>query len=161
MSADPGFVENGSHDFDFEFGEWTAIISRLVQPLAGSDAWVEYEGTSNVRPVWGGRANLGELDVSGPSGAIQGLSLRLFDPEPGQWRIHWASSRDGQIGPAMVGGFHDGVGEFYNQELFGGQAVFVRFVFSEISSSFFRLEQAFSADGARTWEPNWLAEFHR
>jgi hypothetical protein len=161
MSGDSVSSADRNRDFDFEFGEWRAHISRLVEPLYGSDAWVEYEGTSNVRPVWGGRANLGELDVSGPSGAIQGLSLRLYHPESGLWRIHWASSRDGQIGPAMVGGFQDEVGEFYNQELFGGQAVFVRFVFSEISSSFFRLEQAFSAEGAKTWEPNWLAEFRR
>ena len=161
MSGGSDAHDGQNHDFDFEFGEWTAKISRLVDPLTGSDDWVEYEGGSNVRPVWGGRANLGELDVSGPSGEIQGLSLRLYDPESGQWRIHWASSRDGHIGPAMVGGFDDGVGEFYNQELFEGKAVFVRFVFSEIGSSFFRLEQAFSADGAQTWESNWLAEFHR
>lgn len=150
-----------NHDFDFEFGEWTANISRLEDPLTGSDTWVEYQGTSTVRPIWGGRANLGELDVAGTSGTIQGLSLRLYDPESGQWRIHWSSSRDGQIGPAMVGGFRDGIGEFYNQELFGGQAVFVRFVFSEIGSKYFRLEQAFSADGAKSWEPNWVAEFRR
>lgn len=157
--SDPS--ESRNEDFDFEFGEWDARISRLVDPLAGSDSWAEYEGTSNVRPLWGGRANLGELDVSGSSGTIAGLSLRLYDPASGQWRIHWASSRDGQLGPAMVGGFDDGVGEFYNQELFGGRAVFVRFLFSEISPTYFRLEQAFSADAARTWEANWIAEFHR
>jgi hypothetical protein len=161
MSTSGDLLNDRSHDFDFEFGEWTANISRLVDPLTGSDTWVEYEGTSTVRPVWGGLANLGELEVSGPSGSIQGLSLRLYDPESGQWRIHWTSSRDGQIGPAMVGGFEDGIGEFFNQELFDGRAVFVRFVFSEIESAFFRLEQAFSADGSRTWEPNWLAEFRR
>ncbi|MPZ52074.1 MAG: hypothetical protein GEU79_04950 [Acidimicrobiia bacterium] len=150
-----------SPDFDFEIGEWTTQISRLVDPLTGSDTWVEYEGTSVVRPVWDGHANLGELDVVGPDGTIQGLSLRLYDPEARQWRIHWASSRDGQIGPAMVGGFEDGVGEFYNLEMFGGRATFVRFVFSDISATSFHLEQAFSADGARTWEANWVAEFTR
>lgn len=154
-------TESRNEDFDFEFGEWNARISRLVDPLAGSDNWVEYEGTSIVRPLWGGRANLGELDVSGSTGTIQGMSLRLYHPESGQWGIHWASSRDGQLGPAMIGGFHDGVGEFYNQEIFGGRAVFVRFLFSDVTPEFFRLEQAFSADAARTWQANWLAEFHR
>jgi len=157
LASDPS--ESRNRDFDFEFGEWSAHISRLVDPLAGSDSWIEYEGNSKVRPLWGGRANLGELDVSGSSGSIQGLSLRLYDPESGQWRIHWASSRDGQIGPAMVGGFHDGTGEFYNQELFGGRAVFVRFMFADITPTFFRLEQAFSADAGATWEANWIAEF--
>lgn len=150
-----------NHDFDFEFGEWTARISRLVDPLTGSNTWIEYEGTSVVRPLWDGRANLGELDVAGPDGSIEGLSLRLYDPSAGQWRIHWASSRDGHIGLPMVGEFHDGIGEFFNQEPFAGRAVFVRFVFSEVTSTFFKIEQAFSDDGGKTWEPNWLAEFDR
>jgi hypothetical protein len=160
MSAQQG-ESDWNHDFDFELGEWATRLSRLVDPLTGSDTWVEYEGTSVVRPVWDGRANLGELNVTGPDGSIRGMSMRLYDPDAEQWRIHWASSRDGHIGSAMVGGFHGGVGEFYNQELFGSRAIFVRFVFSEITSGSFHLEQAFSDDGAKTWETNWNAEFER
>ena len=69
---------DAQHDFDFEFGAWKAHISRRLKPLTGSTNWVEYEGTSIVRKVWNGRANLGELEVSGPSGQIQGLSLRTL-----------------------------------------------------------------------------------
>lgn len=152
---------DGGHDFDFEFGEWTVQLSRRVDPLTGSDTWVEYEGTSVVRKVWNGRANLGELDVEGPAGRIEGLSLRLYDPESRQWKIHWASSRDGTLGLAMVGGFRDGTGEFYNQETFDGRAIFVRFVFSELTPGSFRLEQAFSDDGGKSWEANWIARFER
>jgi hypothetical protein len=72
---------DGSHDFDFEFGEWTVQLSRLRSPLSGSRDWVEYQGTSVVRRVWDGRANLGELQVDGPDGHIEGLSLRLYDPD--------------------------------------------------------------------------------
>jgi hypothetical protein len=61
----------------------------------------------------------------------------------------------------MIGEFRDGIGEFYNQEMFRGQAVFVRFIFSEITANSFRLEQAFSADGGKTWEANWIARFER
>ena len=57
--------QDGQHDFDFEFGDWKAHISRRLKPLTGSNEWVEYEGTSVVRKVWNGRANLGELEVSG------------------------------------------------------------------------------------------------
>ena len=152
---------DGSHDFDFEHGEWTVRLSRLKSPLTGSSDWVEYQGTSVVRKVWGGRANLGELEVEGPTGPIQGLSLRLYDPESGQWSIHWASSRDGALGEAMVGGFDSGIGEFYNQELFAGRSILVRFVFSDIAPTSFRLEQAFSDDGGKTWEANWIARFER
>jgi hypothetical protein len=153
--------QDGSAAFDFEHGDWTARISRLQAPLSGSTTWLEYEGTSIVRKVWGGRANLGELDVAGQSGRIEGLSLRLYNPETGQWSIHWASSRDGQLGEAMVGGFANGVGEFYNQELFEGRAILVRFIFSDITPTTFRLEQAFSADGGGSWEANWIATFEK
>ena len=148
-------------DFDFEFGEWRARISRLADPLTGSTTWVEYEGTSVVRKLWDGRGNIGELDVEGSGGWIQGLSLRLYNPQSRQWSISWANSRDGALGPPMIGGFHDGVGEFYNQEMFNGRAVYVRFIFSDITPNSFRLEQAFSADGGKTWEANWVATFSR
>lgn len=153
--------QDGSHDFDFEFGTWSVHLSRLVKPLTGSTEWVEYDGTSVVRKVWDGRANLGELAVDGPTGPIQGLSLRLYNPASDEWRISWANSRDGILGPPMVGGFTDGIGEFYNQEVFNGRSIFVRFVFSDITPNSFRLEQAFSDDGGKSWEANWIAEFRR
>ncbi|MBW3567975.1 MAG: hypothetical protein KY410_08485 [Proteobacteria bacterium] len=160
--AEPSLLQrDGSRDFDFEFGEWTAHISRLQSPLSGADDWAEYEGTSVVRKVWNGRANLGELDVAGPAGSIRGLSLRTWNPETRQWYISWANSRSGKVGRPMVGGFTNGIGEFYNQEMFDGRYVFVRFIFSDITENTFRLEQAFSADGGKTWEPNWIARFRK
>ena len=152
---------DGQHDFDFEFGSWRAQVRRRLRPLTGSDTWVELEGTSTVRRVWDGRANLGELEVENPTTHLEGLSLRLFNPESHQWSIHWANRNDGSLGPAMVGQFTKGRGEFFNQELFQGKAVYVRFIFSDITPTSFRLEQAFSADGGRTWEPNWIATFTR
>jgi hypothetical protein len=150
---------DGQHDFDFEFGEWKIQLSRLLRPLTGSTTWVEYEGTSVVRRVWNGRANLGELDVAGSAGQIRGLSLRLYNPESGQWNISWASSSNGTIGPPMVGEFKNGRGEFFNQEMLNGRAIYVRFVFSDITPKSFRFEQSFSDDGGKTWEVNWKATF--
>jgi hypothetical protein len=151
----------GQRDFDFEFGAWKIHLSRLQQPLTGSTTWVEYHGTSVVRKVWNGRANLGELDVSGPAGAIKGLSLRLYNPQSRQWSISWANSSTGTLGPPMIGGFVNGRGEFYNQEMLNGRAIYVRFIFSDITPKSFKLEQAFSENGGRTWEPNWIANFTR
>ncbi len=152
---------DGQHDFDFEFGEWKVVLSRRLKPLTGSTTWVEYEGTSVVRRVWDGRANLGELNVDGREGHVQGLSLRTYNPRTGQWNISWANSSDGTLGPPMIGGFKNGRGEFFNQELLNGRAVFVRFIFSDITPKTFRFEQAFSEDGGATWEPNWVAKFTR
>jgi hypothetical protein len=152
---------DGQHDFDFEFGSWKVHIRRLLKPLTGSNTWVELEGTSIVRGVWDGRANLGELKVENATTHLEGLSLRLYNPESHQWNIHWANANDGRLGTAMVGQFTNGRGEFFNQEIFQGKAVYVRFIFSDITAISFRLEQSFSADGGKTWEPNWIATFAR
>ena len=105
--AQPG----GPHDFDFEIGSWKAPLSRLDRPLTGSTTWLEYEGTSVVRKVWDGRANLGELDVGGAAGRIEGLTLRLYNRQAHQWNVTWANARDGVLDRAtMFGGFIEGRG---------------------------------------------------
>src|SRR5262245_25159922 len=83
---------DGQHSFDFEIGTWTTRLRRLSRPLSGSTTWVEYEGTSVVRKVWDGRANLVELLVEGPAGRIEGLSLRLYSPQTQQWSLNFANS---------------------------------------------------------------------
>ena len=150
---------DGQHDFDFEFGAWKIQLKRLAKPLTGSTSWLEYSGTSVVRKVWDGKANLGELEVSGATGRIRGLSLRTYNPQSNQWHIGWVNSADGTMGPAMIGGFKNGRGEFFNQESFNGRAIFVRFIFSDITANTFHFEQAFSDDGGKTWEANWIADF--
>jgi hypothetical protein len=152
---------NSQHDFDFEFGTWKAHIRRLQHPLTGSKDWVEYDGSSIVRKIWGGRANLGELDVSGSAGRIEGLSLRLYNPQTDQWAVSWANSRDGNLTVPLIGRFEAGRGEFYSADTLDGRAIFARFVFSDIKTTSFQLEQAFSGDGGKTWETNWIATFNR
>ena len=148
---------DGQHDFDFEIGTWKTHLRRLVHPLAGSTAWVEYEGTTVVRKVWNGRANLVELEVDGSNGHMEALSLRLYNPQSHQWSFNFASSSDGTLGVPTIGKFKDGRGEFFDQETLNGRAIFVRFVISDITPNSCRFEQAFSEDGGRTWEVNWVA----
>jgi len=57
----------------------------------------------------------------------------------------------------MIGEFKNGRGEFYDQETLDGRAILVRFVISDITPDSCRFEQAFSDDGGRTWEVNWIA----
>lgn len=155
-------LRDGSHDFDFEFGTWKAHIARRLRPLTGSTEWVEFNGVSTVRAVWGGKANLGELDVRGPGGSIQGISLRLYNPDTREWKVSWANSRDGALTPAMIGSFDGrGGGEFYNADTLGDRQILARFIFSGTIGRRFRIEQAFSGDAGRTWEVNWIADFER
>ena len=148
---------DGQRDFDFEIGTWNTKLSRLAKPMSGSSTWVEYTGTTTVRKVWDGRANLVELDVKGPSGRIEGLSLRLYNPQSRQWSLNFSNSAGGTLSAPVVGEFKNGRGEFYGQETFNGQMIFVRFVISDITPTSCRFEQAFSDDGGKTWEVNWIA----
>lgn len=148
---------DGQHDFDFEIGTWNTRLSRRLNPLTGSSTWVEYEGTTVVRKVWGGRANLVELEVEGPAGRIEGLSLRLYNPESRQWSLNFANLRSGTLTPPSIGEFKNGRGEFFAQETLNGRAILVRFVISDIAPDSCRFEQSFSDDGGKTWEANWIA----
>jgi hypothetical protein len=148
---------DGQHDFDFEIGTWKTRLSRLVHPLTGSNEWVQYEGTTVVRKVWNGRANMVELEVDGPAGHIEALSLRLYNPQSRQWSLNFSNSRGGTMAVPTIGEFSGKRGEFYNQDSFDGRAILVRFVISVITPDSCRFEQSFSADWGKTWEPNWIA----
>jgi len=148
---------DGQHDFDFEIGTWNTRLSRLQDPLTGSTTWVEYTGTTVVRRVWDGRANLVELVVEGPAGRIEGLNLRLYNPQSRQWSLDFAGARGGALTPPSVGEFRDGRGEFYSHEDFNGRMILVRFVIQVVDRDTARFEQSFSDDGGKSWEVNWIA----
>src|SRR5262249_36348061 len=148
---------DGQHDFDWEIGTWKTHLRRLVRPLTGSATWVEMDGVTRVRKVWDGQANLLELDADGPTGHFRGLSLRLYHPDARQWSIHFANAADGVLAQPTIGQFTNGRGEFYDQELLNGRAIFVRFVITRVDANTYRFEQAFSADGGTSWEVNWIA----
>jgi hypothetical protein len=152
-----GIEDHGQHDFDWETGTWKTHVRRLAKPLSGAGEWVEYDGTTIVGEVLDGRANLVELRVQGPSGAIHGTSLRLYNPQARQWSIHYASMHDGLLTRPLHGAFRDGRGEFHGEEDLDGRAIFVRFVITRPTPDSARFEQSYSADGGRTWELNWVA----
>ncbi len=149
---------DGQRDFDFEIGTWKTSLKRLLNPLTGSTKWVKYEGTTFARKVWDGNANLVELDVSGSAGNIKALSLRLYNPESRQWSLNFANIKGGVMAVPTIGEFKDGRGEFYNQETLNGRAILVRFIIFDITPNSCRFEQAFSDDGGKTWEVNWIAD---
>jgi hypothetical protein len=155
-SAGTSAEHDGQHDFDWQVGTWKVHMSRLQHPLTGSTTWTELGGTVVVRKVWDGRANLAEINVDGPSGHVEFLSLRLYNPQVHQWSLNFASSNGATLSVPMIGEFKNGRGEFYDQESFNGRTVLVRFVFSDISATSGRDEQAFSDDGGKTWEVNWI-----
>lgn len=161
--APPAFpaADDGSHDFDFDVSLWRTRSTRLKNPLTGSTEWSEIEGTTRVTPIWGGRANIADYRAAGPGGQVQLISLRLFDPKAKQWSLNFSWPGAGEWSPPMVGSFRNGRGEFYDQEDFNGRKILVRFTFIKLSATAAQSEQAFSDDGGKTWETNWINRYTR
>ena len=151
-------ARDGQHDFDFELGSWEIHLKRRMHPLTGSNEWVRFDGTSVTRRVWGGHAQLEEFETDSPSGHIEGLTLRLYNPQTHQWSLYWANSKDGVVVPPEIGEFSQGRGEFYVQDTLNGRMILVRFVWSNTSSNTPHFEQSFSDDGGKTWEVNWITD---
>jgi hypothetical protein len=161
-------ADDAQHAFDFDIGTWKTHSTRLLHPLAGSKEWVEMNGVTVVRPVWGGRANLAELESDGPKGHLSLISLRLYDPTAHQWNLNFATSGVGILNVAgdaqsvpMIGRFEHGRGEFYDQESLNGRTIWVRFRIQPLSPTTARSEQAFSDDNGKTWETNWINDYTR
>jgi len=152
---------DGQHDFDFHFGNWHTHIRRLQHPLTGATSWYEMDGTLKVNKLWDGRGNIEELEVDGPNGHFEGLSLFLYNPQSHQWGEYFANAKSGTLGVPLVGEFRNGRGEFYDQEDFNGRSILVRAIWSDITPDSHHFEQSFSDDGGKTWEPNFTASLTR
>jgi hypothetical protein len=148
-------ARDGQHDFDWDIGTWTTHQRRLLHPLTGSTTWVEYNGTDVVRKIWDG-ANSGVVEADGPSGHLEIFTLRLYNPQSHQWSISFTNPATGTMSIPSVGEFKNGRGEFYDQETYNGRTILLRFAVSDITPTSCRFEQAFSDDGGKTWETNFI-----
>ena len=147
---------DGARDFDWEIGVWETHV-RVRAPLSADGEWTEFRGTSIVHAFADGRSNLVDLDVAAGERRIEGVSLRLFNPQTQQWSLNFAGMRDGQLTSPVFGGFESGQGVFYGQDSVDGRVVLVRFVISDVTAHSARFMQSYSADGGRTWIDNWIA----
>jgi hypothetical protein len=154
-------MDDGRHDFDFWMGSWNVHNRCLRERLRGSTDWVEFEATSTARPLLDGLGNEDEFRTHHDGGFI-GMSFRFFDPETRTWSIYWADSRrPGKLDPPVVGSFSGDTGSFQGADTLAGKPILMRFDWSGVTTPTPRWEQAFSADGGRSWETNWTMEFTR
>jgi hypothetical protein len=155
QSRAPASRADGRHDFDWDIGTWKTHQRRLLHPLTGSSTWVQYHGTDVVRKIWDG-ANVGEIRADGTAGRLELMTLRLYNPQTREWSVYFSNSTNGALSLPAVGGFHNGRGECYDQETYDGKTILLRFSVSDITADSCRFEQAFSADGGKTWEVNFI-----
>ncbi len=156
-------AESSANDFDFLVGQWTAYHRRLKERLAGNTQWEQFEGTSTVRKLMNGQANFDDNVLELPAGRYRAVSLRSFDPSTRLWATWWLDGRvpHHRLDPPVVGSFSHGVGAFYADDVFKDRPIRVRYLWSDITAKSCRWQQAFSTDGGRTWETNWIVDFKR
>jgi hypothetical protein len=160
-APDETAMRDGAHDFDFSIGAWKTQITRLQKPLSRSTTWIKMQGTKIEHKIWNGRGHLEEIEADGPTGHMEGLTLFLYNPQAHQWSQTFASSRDGVLGSPLIGAFKNGRGELFGQDTFNGKTILVRAIWSDITPDSHKFEQAFSDDGGKTWEPNFIAVLTR
>lgn len=160
-AAEAAAEDPAYHDFDFDIGTWKTHSTRLLRPLTGSAAWADLDSITVVSKIWGGRANLVELKGDGPSGAVQLLALRWYNPVAHQWDMDFAHPGEGSLGVPGTGVFRNGRIDFYDQEPYNGRAILVRFSVWPVGADTAASEQAFSDDGGKTWEVNWRTTYTR
>lgn len=146
----------GAEDFDFLTGTWKVHHRRLVDPIGHatghSSAVSEFDGVHVGRTYFAGAVSVDETTLAEPG--QRGLTFRTYDPHTQRWSIYWVNSNFGRLEPPVHGGFTDGIGTFHGHEQIAGRDVRVRFVWSEITATTARWQQAFSLNG-RDWDDNW------
>lgn len=164
----PAVASNAARDFDFLMGPWRIRNTRLVQRLAGCNDWEVFDATGTARPLPGDIGNCDDFTPLAWKPGFVGMTLRVFSPATQRWSIYWLDNTTGGLDaatgllqPPVVGGFHNGVGLFYGEDVLEGRPVRVRFTWSQMHTGAPRWEQAFSEDGGATWEVNWVMEFAR
>lgn len=158
-------VRDGSHDFDFEYGPWRMPNHRLVKRLVGSHDWEDFVTCDEGSPLPGG---IGGMDIMRANywKDFVGVTIRTYDPKMGLWRLYWVDNHysGGVIGSPLTGRFEGNVGVFTGHDTYNGKPVTVRFIWTvnpKGSKAVAKWEQAFSADGGKTWETNWTNELIR
>ncbi len=154
-------LTGGPDDWTFLVGRWNVRHRRLKERLVGSTQWEDFAGTCVNWPLMGGQGNVDDNVLELPGGTYRGVGVRAFNPATRQWSIWWIDSRIATIDPPVRGGFKDGVGTFQGHDSHKGTPVIARFRWTEITASTAKWDQAFSTDGGKTWETNWLMQFAR
>ncbi len=154
LLALPSVQEDVERQFDFWIGQWT-VQNRNLQP---DGSWKDGDvSRAQISPVCGERALLEQW--VGP--AMNGFSLRAWDPEQEHWTIvlFWTTDGNGGFG-RMLGRFRHGRGEFF-PTLVPGRKNLTRYTFSDGLANTCRWDSARTSDFGVHWSTDWIMEFSR
>lgn len=156
---DNAMQRDGRHDFDFLVGRWYAHSKRLSRPLdVATDEWEAFDSVHDGVLLPSGFGVADDYRIPARPDFV-GLALQLYDPQALQWQAYWY--RLGVLTASLAGRFENGVGVFEGPDTHEGRPIRTRYTWSHIGADSARWEQAFSADGGRTWETNWVMDYTR
>jgi hypothetical protein len=92
---------------------------------------------------------------------LLGLGISGTDDGPMEFEARKTEAKhlDGKV---IIDHFEGGAGLFYEStELPDGQPLQIRFTWDEITADSARWQQAFSFDGGKNWDTNWIMEITR
>ena len=156
----PTAMRDGQHDFDFNIGVWKTHIKRFLDPFEGGTKSIELNGTVTVRKVWGGKAQLEEIEADGPGGHWEGLTLFLYNPRAQQWTQSFADREAGTLA-SNVGEFQSGRIVFAGQDTLNNRTILLRGVWSDIKPDSHQYAEWNSNDGGATWAQSFVAKLTR
>lgn len=151
MSGKPG-------DFDFLLGQWNVTHRKLRERLRGSDDWETFTGPARAYSLLDGVLSVDEFTLKD---GLKGGSIRTLDAARQMWTIHWTTNASGRLFAPVHGGFDGDRGEFFGPDVEAGTPILARYIWSGRTTGLPRWEQAFSVDGGRQWETNWVMTFQR
>lgn len=158
------------HHFDALLGTWKVHNRRKKgdyfspEQARGEEAgWEEFSGRDRFERQLDGRAIVEQWEATLPSGErALGYSVKAFEPTTGQWAIIWLDNRNPLDFRPLLGTFEGGVGTFFQViETSDGHPLHVRYIWDELTGTTARWQQAFSFDGGKHWETNWVMTFTR
>ena len=147
------------YDFDFLMGSGRCTTGACRGAAPGIDGLGRVRTTNVARPLLGG---IGPADVyrTEYAGGFTGMSFLL---RQGEGRV--VGLLGGQparrAGPRRWWVRSRATGDVRGRGIFEGRPIRVRFIWSRITTATPRWEQAFSTDGGKTWETNWVMDFAR
>lgn len=135
---------------------------RLLSRLSGCTEWTEFQGTSATRKILGGLGNVEDNVLKFPDVEVKAAAFRSFNDASQEWAIWWLDGRTPhQLDNPVIGRFFGTVGTFFARDTLDGKPITVRFTWKTNPGKNPVWEQAFSDDGGKNWETNWVMEFVR
>ena len=159
-------------DFDFLIGRWQSHNRKLRAPLSGRGGaeadWEEFDTELETSKLPDGINNVDRFSGAAWRPGYVGTTLRLYNPTTKLWGLYSFDTHGNGFDPEtsallppVIGRFEGDSGDFEGPDEFKGRPITVRYHWQRLGPDRALWQQAFSTDGGKTWEVNWICHHQR